>query len=217
MTVKVETKPTILLKEKAYQAIREAILNETFPPGEFLSEKVLIEYLSMSKTPIKSALDRLETEGFVTVSPKQGIIVKELSITKARDIFELRTALELFVCELLSGNLKSEQVARLREIVNKQKKAAETGDEEAFTKADTEFHVYLCYCSGNAEIDHLMNNYQAHLYRFALRVIRRVPNRMIEAYQDHERILSALMEGDTDGSKLQMREHLNFGKTILTQ
>jgi len=210
------TKPTVLLKEKAYLVIREAILNETFPPGEFLSEKLLIEHLGMSKTPIKSALDRLETEGFVTVSPKQGIIVRELSLTKARDIFELRTALELFVCELLSGKLKHEQIQELKQILVKQKAAADSGDEETFTKRDTEFHVYLCHCSGNAEIDQLMLNYQAHLYRFALRVIKRVPNRMFEAYQDHEQILNDLIDGDTNQSMHRMREHLNFGKTILT-
>ncbi len=210
------SKPTVLLKEKAYQHIREAILSEVFPPGEFLSESRLIDFLGMSKTPIKSALDRLEAEGFVTVSPKQGIIVRELSITKARDIFELRVALELFVCELLSGKLKQEQIALFRELLDKQKAAAESGDEVAFTKGDTDFHVFLAHCSGNAEIDQLMTNYQAHLYRFALRVIKRVPNRMFEAYQDHEDILQALIAGDLEQSKNRMREHLVFGKMILT-
>ncbi|MFC4597226.1 GntR family transcriptional regulator [Cohnella hongkongensis] len=210
------TKPTELLKEKAYRLIHEAILNETFEPGQFLSESKLIDYLGMSKTPIKSALDRLEAEGFVQVSPKQGIIVKELSHDKVRDIFELRVALELYVCEQIAGQLKRAEIEMLERNLAEQKRLAEEEDETGFTKADSDFHLLLSRFSGNAEIHSVMTMYQAHLYRFALRVIRRVPNRMGAAYEDHRNIARALNEGDVEACKVLIREHLAFGKGILT-
>ncbi|WP_461671140.1 GntR family transcriptional regulator, partial [Mycobacterium tuberculosis] len=59
----IEGKPNpLLLKEKAYLEIRKAILTEVFTPREFLSERKLIDYLDMSKTPIKSAIDRLKSD-----------------------------------------------------------------------------------------------------------------------------------------------------------
>lgn len=212
----IHSKPSLLLKERAYQYIREAILKETFLPGEILSERRLIDCLGMSKTPIKSALDRLEVEGFVRVAPKQGIVVNELSVEKARDIFELRMALELFVCELVSGRLKKGEIALIEQNLELQRRAVAAGDDLAFTEADSNFHILLVRFSGNAEIHSVMTMYQAHLYRSAIKVIRRVPNRMEAAYLDHWQMFKSLVDGDVERAKHLVRDHLHFGRAILT-
>lgn len=214
----IEGKPNpVLLKEKAYLEIRKAILTEVFTPGEFLSERKLIEFLDMSKTPIKSAIDRLETEGFVQVAPKQGIIVKELSMEKARDIFELRLAIEQFVCEKIAGQLKPREMEALDENLNWQRSAIGVHDEMSFTNADSAFHLILSECAGNREIAAVMANNQAHLFRSALRVIRRTPNRMEAAYDEHRRLFEKLRDGDVEGAKQLIREHITFGKTIFAE
>ena len=59
----------VLLKDQAYEELKKLIMNEVFSPGTFLSERQLAARLDMSKTPIRSALERLESEGFVAVSP----------------------------------------------------------------------------------------------------------------------------------------------------
>lgn len=209
------SKKRTLLRDQAYSAIKEAILNEEFKPGELLSEKVLIDYLGMSKTPIKSALDRLEAEGFVYVSPKQGILVLELSSTKVHDIFQLRIALEQFVCQQLAGKLSKEQQRRLEENLAKQEQLMKIRDEKNFTHADADFHLLLCEFSGNEEIYKVMNNYQAHLYRFALHVTRRVENRMEVARQDHEAIYRALVQGDAEEAQRLIKAHLLYGQNVL--
>jgi DNA-binding GntR family transcriptional regulator len=205
-----------LLREKAYHAIKKAILDEEFKPGQILSEKLLIEFLGMSKTPIKSALDRLETEGFVVISPKQGILVKELSITKVNDIFQLRMVLEMFVCQLIAGKLKADQRQRMERNIEEQEECAANKDEIGFTKADSDFHVLLCEFSGNEEIYQVMNNYQAHLYRFALNIIRRVENRMQVALQDHRAIYNALLNGHVAEAQQVIKSHLIYGQNVLS-
>jgi DNA-binding GntR family transcriptional regulator len=75
-----------LLKAKAYTEIKERIQNSTFAPGVFLSERKLSSLLGMSKTPIKAALERLEQEGFVAVSPQQGIVVRHACQMQSRSI-----------------------------------------------------------------------------------------------------------------------------------
>ena len=86
-----------LLKSKAYDAIKKKIMDEDFPPGTFLAERKLALMLGMSKTPVKSALERLAIEGFVTISPQQCILVRELPMDEIADQYEIRTALETHV------------------------------------------------------------------------------------------------------------------------
>src|SRR5690349_20231147 len=74
-----------LLKDEAYESIKQRLLNNDYPPGSFLSERQLAGGLGMSKTPVKAALERLESEGFITVSPQQGIVVRELSVREIAD------------------------------------------------------------------------------------------------------------------------------------
>ena len=80
-----------LLKEQAYAALKERILTGAFPSGELLSERQLVAELGgMSKTPIRAALERLEADGLVRISPQQGILVREISIREIVEIFDLR-------------------------------------------------------------------------------------------------------------------------------
>ena len=84
------------LKDRAYEQIKHRLLNNDYAPGMFLSERQLAENLGMSKTPVKAALERLELEGFIAVSPQQGIIVRELSVHETADLYEIWLALESY-------------------------------------------------------------------------------------------------------------------------
>src|SRR5262249_52042289 len=77
-----------LLKDRAYDEIKRYILNNDFPPGTFLAERQLAAQLGMSKTPVKAALERLELEGLICVSPQQGIVVRDLSVQEIADQYE---------------------------------------------------------------------------------------------------------------------------------
>ncbi|MFS0727533.1 GntR family transcriptional regulator [Paenibacillus sp. 1P07SE] len=206
----------LLLKDKAYRSIKQGILQETFQAGQFLSEKQLIDHLAMSKTPIKSALDRLEAEGFVQVSPKQGILVKELSYEKVKHLFDLRLALELFVAEQVAGRLSPLYCEKLELNLADQRRFMKEQDNERFTVSDAEFHMLLCEATGNKEIISVMENNQSHLYRFALRVIRRLPERKEQAYRDHVNILAAAKANQPEEMKQLIRDHLQYAKTFLT-
>src|SRR5262245_64625446 len=102
------------LKDRAYEGIKQRLLNSDYPPGSFLSERQLAESLGMSKTPVKAALERLESEGFITVSPQQGIVVRELSVGEIADQYEIRAALESYTLRTLAGRLTVDQVAQVR-------------------------------------------------------------------------------------------------------
>src|SRR5690625_6030153 len=80
--------------QRAYGAIRTAILSGDHLPGAMLSESVLASSLSMSRTPVRAALGRLQDEGLVTIYPKRGALVRELTAHEVREFAQVRHALE---------------------------------------------------------------------------------------------------------------------------
>lgn len=214
METKTRTAAAPLLKDVAYQQIKERILDESFAPGSFLSERELIEVLQMSKTPIKSALVRLETEGFVTVSSKQGIIINPLSIDQIIDIYNLRIALETYICNQISGKLTEEQCGLLEKNLSDTAAKCEQLDIKGFTSEDHAFHLLLCEFSGNREIYRVLLNYQDHLHRITLRHLKKDPHRMHTFYQEHVDIYESLKSGDQRAVEL-ITDHLQTSKQKL--
>ncbi|WP_054948778.1 GntR family transcriptional regulator [Numidum massiliense] len=210
------SKPT--LKEKAYIELRNLILKGSLEPGEFLTERSLVERLNMSRTPIRSALERLEAEGFVKQSPKQGIVVEELSIKKAVDIYDLRMALESYVGKKLAvSQLPEKGIYLLRQNLAEQKKYMETGDYTGFVAKDYEFHLTLVRLYDNKEIINIIEQIQDRLYQIAIKVLRKDAERIVVSYEDHQRIVENILNGEGEKAATEIVNHLDFGKRILIQ
>src|SRR4029078_6640061 len=94
-----------LLADRAYDALKTSLQSGAYPPGSFLSERQLAARLGMSKTPLKSALVRLEQEGYRRISPQQGIVVREPSVQEVSDLFDLREAIETFAVRRLAAGV----------------------------------------------------------------------------------------------------------------
>jgi len=116
------------MKRQAYTILKHLLVTRPVAPGTFLSERQLSKQLGMSNTPVRAALERLEAEGFVAISPQQGIVIRELSIPEIADLYELREALEPFVVRRLTGNLTDEQIRRLYLNLDDQRESLEVSD-----------------------------------------------------------------------------------------
>lgn len=206
-----------LLKDQAFDALREMIVSGSAPPGVFLSERRLAAQLGMSKTPVKAALERLETEGYIRVSPQQGIIVRELAVEDVIDLFDIRLALEPFVARRIAGRLTTEQEAKLADNLGAQERATAAGDRDTYRKRDTEFHYLLCEFQGNREILRVMSHLQDRLYRAMLRVLVRVPGRMASGLAEHRHIAAAISAGDGESAATALTAHLEFGRRMLVE
>lgn len=209
--------PRVLLKDRAYDELKELILTGVYAPGTFLSERQLASQLGMSKTPIRSAIERLEMDGFLIVSPQQGIVVSELSLQEIIDHFEIRVALETFTMRRLAGRLSDDQLKRLQKNLEAQARCAKQGAQgvDRYRQLDTEFHVMLCDFLSNQEIIRVMWRLRDKLARVIYRVIQARPERMTSSYQEHTGILEALMEGDGELAATRMEEHLGWGRRFL--
>lgn len=204
----------MLLKDIAYESIKEKIIEEQYQPGEVLSERTLINDLEMSKTPIKSALTRLEAEGFVSVTSKQGILIHDLSAEKINDIYNLRIALETFNCNQIYSRINEHQLEQLQENIKRTKEAANNLDVKAFANLDHEFHLLVSRMADNQEITRILLNYQDHLRRITLRHLGKEPKRVQKFYEDHLRLFEALSKHQQESVEI-MREHLQESKSML--
>lgn len=204
-----------LLQDRAYAEIKGLIQDGSFPAGAFLSERQLAARLRMSKTPVKNALVRLELEGFVAVSPQQGIIVRDISVQEIVDILDIRMALEPYVVRRLAGLLPAERAAALQANLKSQAAAVKASDMTEVTRLDAEFHLLLCSFAGNAEIAQVMGRLRDKLHRIILRVMSKVPGRPASAVAEHAAIAAAVLKGQGEKAAKLMERHLEFGKRSL--
>lgn len=204
-----------LLRTRAYRSIKDMILLEKAPAGSFLSKRQLARELDMSPTPVHSALERLEAEGFVRISPQQGIVVREFSIDEIVDFFEFRLAIESFVIRSLAGKLTTDQKVRLRDNLKAQLATSRRGDLDAFVQEDAKFHHLICEFHGNQQIIDSMVQLRDKLYRVARSVSTRVSDRPAMAYKEHKGIADAVIAGDSELAIQRLTDHIVFGRRVL--
>src|SRR5262249_4846455 len=130
-----------LMKERAYAEIKRSILGGTFQPGSFVAERQLADHLGMSKTPVRAALERLEAEGFITIPPQQGIVIRDLTVQEVADHYEIRVALETYVVRTLAGRLTPAQAERLEANLRALAAARDAHDVTRAVALDAEFHT----------------------------------------------------------------------------
>jgi DNA-binding GntR family transcriptional regulator len=205
----------VLLKDLAYQEIKNRILDGRYSPGTFLAERWLADKLGMSKTPVRAAIGRLEAEGFLTVSPQQGIVVREMSFHEIVDHFDIRVALETFVVRNLAGHVTAEQERRLRAVLDEQRAQVEACKVGAYVALDAEYHLLFCQCLGNQEIIRVMARQRDKLYRIIARVLQQGTVRMTSSHAEHVSIFEAVLDGRGDEAAALVQRHLEYGKRSL--
>ncbi len=206
-----------LLKERAYDELKQRILNEEYAPGSFLAERRLAEELGMSKTPVKAALERLELEGFVVVSPQQGIVVREFSVHEIADLYEIRSALESFTLRCVAGRLNGEQIERLEANLAAFLATSHTGDVASAVALDAEFHFLFAHYLDNHEILRVMENLRQKMHRTITRVFHLYPGRIEASHAEHRAIVDVIVSGDRHRAGELIEQHLQKGKHLILE
>lgn len=207
---------TGMLKERAFDELKRLIQSGELAPQSILSERQLAARLGMSKTPIRAALEHLEAQGLVTVSPQRGIFVRELSARELAELFDVRAAIEPVIAEkLAASSLTNERQDALEANLREQAKAAAAEDFLAATQLDIAFHRLLAELLDNREMTLWLERCFDRLHRSILRVNRLAPDRLSASLRDHEAIADAILQGHRERAKSLMSAHLSFGRRFL--
>lgn len=127
-------------EEYAYEILRRAILHCELKPGEKLVVDTLSTKLGISPIPIRSALQRLQSDGLVEITPHTGTVVTDLSPDDFEPVSLLLEKMEILAFEVAAAKATDADIARLREIVSALGKTLETNDLERWAELNIEFH-----------------------------------------------------------------------------
>jgi DNA-binding GntR family transcriptional regulator len=154
-----------LLRDQAYAAIRDAIVDGTLVPEERLRDQELCAWLGLSRTPVREALGRLERDGLVETAPQRFTRVAPLDRRAARDAFPVVAALHALAAELALARLVDGDRAALRTANDALARALRDGDVDAALQADDAFHGVFVTASANAEIPRALDRLMPRIRR----------------------------------------------------
>lgn len=200
----VEARPT---RELVLEKLREAILSGRFQPGQRLVERELVEQLGVSRTPIREALRKLELEGLVTTVPYKGPVVTLPTVEDARELYEVRAALESQATALLASRALPEDVDRLEATVREAEAAVRAGDVRAVLAANNAFHDELAARCGNALLQSLIGNLRNRIILLRVESLS-LPGRPPRSVAEHREIVERVRGQDPEGARRCMEVHI---------
>lgn len=141
--------PAGTLVDEIYASLEGKIVTLELPPGALLSEVVIAREFGVSRTPVGEALQRLAREGLVTILPRRGIVVTEISVTEQLRLLEFRREIANFIARVGARRANAGEREALRRVANAFLTAAASADEAALLAADKEFHDLFATCAHN--------------------------------------------------------------------
>jgi GntR family transcriptional regulator of gluconate operon len=120
--------------------LRLAIISREFAPGEHLRELPLAQRFGVSRVPVREALIRLAHEGLVRGEPRRGAFVVGMSLADVREVYDVRTLLEVRASRLAAKSATSENIGNLRRIIKEFNREAKKGNSEVLAAVDIAFH-----------------------------------------------------------------------------
>ena len=206
--LKLATDKYLPLRDVVFQTLREAILRGNIKPGERLMEIQLSQQLGVSRTPVREAIRMLELEGLVNMTPRKGAAVAAISEKSLRDVLEVRCALEELSVRLACERMSREQFEQLRTSNVKFAQVAEGEDITEIAKSDEAFHDIIYYSTDNDKLILLLNQLREQMYRYRIEHIK-IKERRSMLIREHQEIIDALRERDSQTAVLVMRRHIN--------
>jgi DNA-binding GntR family transcriptional regulator len=208
--------------DRAYEAIRDDILSGRLAPGERLREEELTRQIGVSRTPIREALRRLESDGYTVVEPNKGASVPVYSKHDVDEIYGLRALLEGHAARRAATRITPEQIAELERINKAMKKEAvvETRGKDIDahmrrSKLNQDFHEVILTASDNNRLFGIVR--QLAQVALSVRTFARFdPADEARAIDNLDELIRALKTGHPDWAEATMRSHIHNARQIMT-
>ena len=205
----------VSLNQITYESLKQAILDSHLRPGNKLTHESLAQLLGVSRTPIREALERLYQEGFLVKLPRRGFFVAEIGVSEARELYELREAVETHCLALsMSKGLTNAQLNQLEELNNKYCELLKPNGTRDRLVVDRDFHMMLARFAGNQLLLAVLDSaFERLILKISWDGFSTV--RGIEAYKQHKTILKSLRTGNTAQARKFLAHHIKGACTRL--
>ena len=195
------------LSERAYEQLKAMAITYQLRPGERLAELDLAKRLKVSRTPIREALNRLVTEGFLTFTPNRGFQCRPLDAKEIFDLYEVRRSLEATAASLAVERASDEELEELGRFLTRSRAVPEKTTVIELVRFDEEFHERIAVLSRNGELLRILQNINARI-RFC-RWIDMENGRRSTTQGEHAGVLAALKARDAKKCAEAMNSHIS--------
>ena len=192
-------------QKDAYQLILEAIDSHIYKPGDRLVESDLADRFGVSRTPIREALQRLETQSLLTRDGRS-LIVASLDHTQMAELYVVRGELEGLAARLAARHATPEEIRVLKDMVQADRKLL--GDPSALSRANKRFHKQIHLASHNRFLVQQLDLVHRSMALLATTSLA-AEGRGDDALAEHDSIVEAIAAGDGDAADKALREHIS--------
>ncbi|GAA3477318.1 MULTISPECIES: GntR family transcriptional regulator [Streptomyces] len=192
------------LRERVYEALLELITTRALRPGQHLVESELAGHLGVSRQPVREALQRLNTEGWVDLRPAQGAFVHEPTEEEADQLLSVRTLLEAEAARLAAANSGSAGITALEELCARGEQAVADDDVDLAVATNAAFHAKVMELAGNVVLAELAGQVDRRVRWYYTPVARQ---RGTQSWIEHRSLIAAISSRDEQRATEIMRAH----------
>jgi DNA-binding GntR family transcriptional regulator len=199
--------------DAVHQTLREAIMSGRLRPGDHLAEEYLARQFGVSRTPVREAILRLETEQLAERVPRRGLVVRDVPEREVLEVYTVRTSLDALAARLAATQSLPAERAQLRWINQQLAEAAGRGDDAAMAELNIQFHEAICEAAHNGMLLRFTRQIHDWVHRFGETTFS-YPGRAPTAVAEHERVLEAIEAGDADAAEQLARDHMISARQV---
>ena len=202
----------LTLAERAYLRLREEIIRVELAPGTLLRDDDLMARMGIGRTPVREAVQRLHSDGFVTILPRRGTLVSEINITDLAAIYEVRMRLESWASQLAAQRATAEDRAEIEGLLAE---LAEVTSEDGFgplLELDRRVHRFVYRCAKNQYLAKTLDLYHDLSLRILHIAMKRYPSltpRLEDVVHEQSMVLSAIARGDEETAERVATSHIS--------
>ncbi len=191
--------------------LRREILTGRIRPGTRLVESAVAKEMGVSRTPVREALRKLESEELVHCIPRVGYMVNDMSEYDIEDLFATRTAIEQLAAGWAVEKISSEEIERLGKNLEKTDRALKNGLTRKMIDLDSEFHEILCRASRSKRVYQISQLLREHMLKFRT-ICLHLPEIARKARDGHDQIFKAIRSRDSKKLSLAVYSHMEDTK-----
>lgn len=200
--------------ETVYEAILKAVCDGSLRPGERLIQDEVAQRLNVSRLPVHEAMQQLRREGFLVETGRRGLVVAAVDGQFAREVYELRAALDGASAVSAARNARPADRTRGEAIIRAGRDAVANGDLSAMASADFAFHDFVYQLAGNSLISAVAHMNWHHVRRSIMLLAHR-PIKLGPFWDEHDNILHAVVSGDAAAAGELARGHAIGSAAVL--
>jgi DNA-binding GntR family transcriptional regulator len=202
--------------DAVYQVLRHCIIYGELLPGSKLRADALAKEMHISRTPVRDALRKLETEGLAVMSARLGLIVPELSENDLIEAFQIREVLEGLAAKLTVENATPAEIAKIEELVDELESACARGEIDLMRDLVTEYRQSIYRASHNERLLQLLIVLQDRARQFRSFTLY-IPGRPKEALEEYRELVQAIKQRDAKRAEELARSHRRKALTLRLQ